>query len=104
MPYTILATPLNNKANATNAIKIPTAKGGYATDISAKTITITPSPMLDNLDNLLPRNGENIPLATLSIPTINKVIASIKITVNTPRDGYARTMDESIIDTTPTLI
>jgi hypothetical protein len=47
---------------------------------------------------------ENIPIAILSIPTINKTIERIWIAARIEIPGYRRTYPDSIIDITPVLI
>jgi hypothetical protein len=99
IPCITLAIPLKSKAIPPNNIKKAAVRIGN--DITAKpnATTKTPSPIFVQREDLC-RNGA-IPVAILSKPTINKVIESIRITVNIAMPGYVNIIIDSIIEIAP---
>jgi hypothetical protein len=99
-PCINLAIPLNNKAIAPNIIKNAADSSGYAIATEASINTSTPIPIFTMLDDILV-DAADIPLAILSIPTMNKT-TEINITTVTIADaGDANTAIESPIEISP---
>jgi hypothetical protein len=99
-PCINLAIPLNNKAIAPNIIKNAADSSGYAIATEASINTSTPIPIFTMLDDILV-DAADIPLAILSIPTMNKT-TEINITTVTIADaGDANTAIESPIEIRP---
>ena len=99
-PCINLAIPLNNRAIAPNIITNAADSSGYAIATEASINTSTPIPIFTTLDDILV-DAADIPLAILSIPTMNKT-TEINITTVTIADaGDANTAIESPIEISP---
>ena len=104
IPCTILAIPLNSKANAPKKIKNAAVCSGYDITTMASTITNAPSPILAKRDDLFGDGGgddDAIPIAILSIPIISKTTESIRIIVYIAIPGKARITIDNIIEIAP---
>jgi hypothetical protein len=97
IPWITLAIPSISKAIASNIIKNAVVPTGNDRTIIDNIITIIPRPMLPQRDLL----GINIPLKTFSIPTINKIIATILTNKTTDNAGEASTNIDIITAITP---
>jgi hypothetical protein len=93
-PCHTLAIPSNNKAIASRTNRNTPVPVGYAITISAIIMTKIPRPTLPQRD--FPGVRSNMPLMTLSIPTISKTIPKMYTMVTNVIAGKARTYAESI--------
>ena len=99
-PCINLAIPLNNKAIAPKIIKNAADSSGYAIAIEASISTTTPTPIFTMLDDTLV-DAADIPLAILSIPTMNRTTEINMTTVAIADAGDANTAIESPTEINP---
>jgi hypothetical protein len=105
MPCTILATPLNSKANAPKNIKNAAACIGKDITTMPKAMTNAPSPILVQRDDLFVLEYDGaIPIATLSNPIISKTIERITIIVYIAIPGNVRIKIDRKMEIAPKLI
>ena len=98
----ILAIPINKRPKASKPTSIPVANNGKIITTIPNAIANAPKPILLSLDDLGIRDDN--PIATLSIPTTNKVIESRKIKVVTPNPGFNMIASDNAIAMTPRAI
>ena len=98
----ILAIPINKRPKANKPASIPVANNGNTITTIPNAIANAPRPILLSRDDLAIRDDN--PIATLSIPTTNKVIESRKIKVVTPNPGFKMIASDNAMAMTPRAI
>lgn len=99
IPCTILAIPLNSKANAPNNIKNSAVCIGNDITTMPSATTRAPRPILVRRDEAIGDGA--IPIAILSNPTISKATENSRIIVYIAIPGYVRITIDNMIEIAP---